>query len=315
MPSLLEIRALDAPLGAEVRGIDLCREIDSGAHAAIVAALHTHRLLLFRGEPRPDAALVAFARRFGRLVTLYDHETTVPGFREIVRVSNLEEDGRQIGLAGNQELPWHHDHSYLEQPARESFLEAVQVPDGGPATSFVDMAAALKSLPAPVRKRLPGLRCIHHVDERGYAGEQAEGVDALNRDRFAARRVRSVYDDATNTLAQERIAAQHAAHPVVVRHPDSGIAVLYVSPLATHEIVGLDPGDSEALLGELLARALRPEHIYTHSWARGDLVVFDTISTLHRRDAFDPSARRYMKQLSTQCEDRLPPATAADLAL
>jgi len=308
MASLLELRRLEAPFGAEVLGVDPRHEIDSGTHAAIVAALHAHRLLIFRGEPRPDVALVAFARRFGPLVTLYEHETTVPGFREIVRVSNLEEDGRPIGLAGSQELPWHHDHSYLEHPAKESFLEAVEVPDGGPATSFVDMAAGLRSLPTPLRKRLAGLRCVHHVDERGYVGAETE-----QRDRFAARRVRSVYDDSTNVLAQDRIAAQRATHPVAVRHPESGLAVLYVSPLATHEIVGLEEGESQALLGELFAHALRPEHIYTHSWSPGDLVVFDTISTLHRRDSFDPSARRFMKQLSTQCQDGLLPAAVGDL--
>ena len=306
-----EIRRLDAALGAEVRGADPREPLDAAAQRALAAALHAHRLLLFRGEPRPDAALVAFAERFGSVVTLYDHETTVPGFREIVRVSNLEQDGRPIGLAGNQELPWHHDHSYLERPAKESFLEAVEVPPArGPETCFVDMAAALAALPVELRRRIAGRRCVHHVDERGYSGGEPE-----TGDRFAARRVRSVYGDATNALAQQRIAAQRASHPMAVRHPESGVAALYVSPLATHAVEGLEPGESRDLLAELFLRALCPERIYTHTWQPGDLVVFDTIATLHRRDAFDPAARRFMKQLSTHCREPLAPADARDLGV
>jgi alpha-ketoglutarate-dependent taurine dioxygenase len=314
MPAAPEIRRLDAPFGAEVVGVELRGGVEREVWRALAAALHSHRLLLFRGEPRADADLVAFARRFGELVTLYAHETTVPGFREIVRVSNLEEAGRPIGLAGSQELPWHHDHSYLDRPAKESFLEAVEVPERGPETSFTDMAAALRALPASLRARLAGLRCVHHVDEREVAEELGGNGGADEAGRFAARRVRSVYGDATNALAQDRIAAERAVHPLVARHPDSGTPVLYASPLATHEVVGMDARESAELLAELFERALRPEHITTHAWSRGDLVVFDTISTLHRRDAFDPGGRRYMKQLSTRCADRLDPASAADLA-
>ena len=250
---------------------------------------------MFRGEPRPDGALVSFAQRFGSLVTLYEHETTVPGHPEIVRVSNIEEAGRPIGLAGDQEIPWHHDHPYLERPARESFLEAVELPADPPKTSFVDMVAALAALPTSLRDRIKGLRAVHHIDERADSDESEAG-------RLGVSGTTPDYADETNVLAQERIAAQRATHPLIVRHPESGRAALYVSPLATHQVVGLSEADAAAILGELFERAFRPEHIYAHEWSPGDLVVWDTIATLHGREGFAPTGRRLMKQMSTRCE-------------
>ena len=250
-----EIRPLDAAFGAEVSGVDPRLALDEDTHAAVRSALRRHRVLVFRGKvPRPDAALVSFARGFGPLVTLYEHETTVPGHPEIVRVSNIERGGRPIGLAGEQELPWHHDHSYLECPAKESFLEAVELPPEPPRTSFVDMVAALSALPARLRARIAGLRAVHHIDERAPNPGDAAGSQSVSG-------VTPDYADSTNVLAQQRIAAQRAVHPVVARHPDSGLEALYISPLATHAIVGLPDEDARALLAELFALAIRPERI------------------------------------------------------
>ena len=92
---------------------------------------------------------------------------------------------------------------------------------------------------------------------------------------------------------------------MIVRHPESGLAALYISPLATHEIVGLPHDEAAALLGELFERALRPGYIYSHEWSAGDLVIWDTITTLHSREAFAPSGCRLMKQMSTQCDQPL----------
>jgi alpha-ketoglutarate-dependent taurine dioxygenase len=60
-----------------------------------------------------------------------------------------------------------------------------------------------------------------------------------------------------------------------------------------------DEGD--ALLSELHEYSTRPEFVYHHEWELGDLVLFDTLGTLHKRDPWDASELRYMRQLSTVC--------------
>ena len=49
---------------------------------------------------------------------------------------------------------------------------------------------------------------------------------------------------------------------------------------------------SERLLDELWSYV--ETAVYRHRWALGDLVLWDNRTTMHRRDAFDPKARRVL---------------------
>ncbi|HEX7969110.1 MAG TPA: TauD/TfdA family dioxygenase, partial [Stellaceae bacterium] len=70
--------------------------------------------------------------------------------------------------------------------------------------------------------------------------------------------------------------------------------------------VGLPLGESEALLDELWAIATRDEFTWYNTWRVGDLVLWDNRCTMHRRDPFDPAARRIMHR--TQIKGTTRPA-------
>ena len=63
----------------------------------------------------------------------------------------------------------------------------------------------------------------------------------------------------------------------------------------------MERAESSALLKELHLHATQPDRVYGHDWEVGDLVMFDTLGTMHRRDSWDPTERRLMRQLSTAC--------------
>src|SRR6266480_7176011 len=52
--------------------------------------------------------------------------------------------------------------------------------------------------------------------------------------------------------------------------------------------------ESEALLDALWAHATQPRFAFCQRWQVGDLMIWDNRCTLHRRDPFDPNARRVM---------------------
>jgi taurine dioxygenase len=83
-------------------------------------------------------------------------------------------------------------------------------------------------------------------------------------------------------------------HPLVCIHPDTGRPGLYLGRRRNAYIEGLSLDESEALLDEVWAEATRTTLTWTHQWRVGDLVLWDNRSTMHRRDAFDPTARRVM---------------------
>jgi taurine dioxygenase len=59
-------------------------------------------------------------------------------------------------------------------------------------------------------------------------------------------------------------------------------------------IVGLEVADSEALLDALWAHATQQRLVMCHEWQVGDLLMWNNLAVLHRRDPFDPGSRRVM---------------------
>ena len=43
-----------------------------------------------------------------------------------------------MGYAGSGYLPWHTDYTFRERAAKETLLEAVELPDDGPRTHWVN---------------------------------------------------------------------------------------------------------------------------------------------------------------------------------
>ena len=63
----LAIKNLDAPLGAEISGIDLSRPVSSTEVAAIEGVWRERLVVVFHGQTLSDPQLIAFSRNFGEL--------------------------------------------------------------------------------------------------------------------------------------------------------------------------------------------------------------------------------------------------------
>ncbi|MDD3797581.1 MAG: TauD/TfdA family dioxygenase [Novosphingobium sp.] len=207
---------------------------------------------------------------------------------EIFHVGNLAgADGRAAGAGGAYNIDWHNDYSYVDRPGITTFLDAVELPKNPPHTYFLSQYNALETLPPETVENIRGMRAFHAISEYGKKSG-GKDTDRLQVD-IERDRERGV----------ERPAIPEADHPMVVLHPETGRECLYVDPAITQHAVGMPQEESDALLAELYAHATRPENVYAHDWELGDLVMFDTLGTLHKRDAWDPSERRHMRQMST----------------
>ncbi len=92
MPTL-DVRPIAGALGAEIRGIDLASELDSGTVAAIRRALLDHLVIFFHDQELPPERFLAFARRLGTPVE-YPLVKGIEGYPEIIRVAKLEDRRR-----------------------------------------------------------------------------------------------------------------------------------------------------------------------------------------------------------------------------
>jgi taurine dioxygenase len=272
-----------AALGAEVRVGDL-RTLDDAGFAHALEAWHAHSVVLFRDQALSDQDLIAFSRRFGDLDWAPIQENGrrfVEGMPEIYIVSNVKVNGEAIGSLGDGEAVWHTDMSYLEVPPKASMLYALEIPPRGGNTSFCSMYSIYEALPATLKARIEGLK-IKHDGTYNSGGYVREGV----------------------TPTDDPRTAPGSLHPLVCTHPDTGRRMLYLGRRRNAYLAGLDLEASEALLDELWSYVAQPEFAFEHVWRVGDLVLWDNRCTMHRRDAFDPNARRIMHRTQVKGETR-----------
>jgi taurine dioxygenase len=281
MAHRLALSPTGAPLGAEVSGVDL-RSIDADDFAAIYRAWLDHQVLLVRHQQLSDGDLIAFSRRFGDLDLAPVQENgrrSVEGHPEIYIVSNVVENGVAIGSLGSGEAVWHTDMSYLANPPKASALYALEVPEAGGDTMFCTMHGAWEALPAPLQQRIEDLQ-VKHDGTYNSGGYVRAGVTPTDDPRTAP-----------GTL-----------HPLVRVHPETARRGLYLGRRRNAYIDGLPLEESDALLDEIWRHATDDRLTWRHHWRPGDLVLWDNRCTMHRRDAFDPGARRVMHR--TQIRSR-----------
>ena len=270
-------------LGAEIRGVDL-RRLGDNAFAAIQQAWLDNLVLLFRGQQLTDAELVAFSRRFGELDLAPVQESGrrfVEGIPELYIVSNVLKNGEPIGSLGNGEAVWHTDMSYLPDPPMASMLYALETPATGGNTAFVNMYAVYEALPADLKRRIAGLK-VKHDGTYNSGGYVRQGV----------------------TPTDDPRTSPGVFHPLVCTHPETGRRMLYLGRRRNAYIEHFDLAESEALLDTLWSYTDRPQFAWQTVWQVGDLVLWDNRCTMHRRDPFDPAARRVMHRTQIKAQAR-----------
>ena len=124
---------LKPTIGVEVHGIDISQPVSDDAIREINDALCDNGILLFRDQDITPEQHIAFSERFGRLEPHIANQFNLPGHPDIFIVSNIVEDGRNIGASGGARH-WHFDYSYREFPSLGSLFYCLECPPEGGET-------------------------------------------------------------------------------------------------------------------------------------------------------------------------------------
>jgi taurine dioxygenase len=284
---VVEIIPAGARLGAEVRGINVGKPVSAEESNVLRDALAEHLVLLFRNQSISVEDQIAFAQAFGELGAIAD---TLLGMGKrsyqpdeipecVSVISNIRVDGKSIGSLGDGECLWHTDSCFAETPPSASLLYSVEIPPAGGNTAFLDMVDALETLPPDLRARIDGKR-IRHSQVYDSTGAKRAGFDEVS------------------DIAQ----APGPEHPIIRTIPETGRQCLYLGRRLSAYVVGLPVDESEALLDALWAHTVQAPRIWSHRWARGDMLVWDNRLTMHHRDPFDPNARRRLHKVQVAGE-------------
>jgi taurine dioxygenase len=277
----LRITPLSSVLGARVEGISLASDLDDRALAALRAALLEHLVLVLPGQQLDAEQQHRFASRLGRPEP---HPVTrfLGGEQTIVRIDNeliappdptAPPHLDHLGAHG----AWHTDYTFHREIPTFATLRAELVPPVGGDTLWASTVAAFEALSPTLQRWLGDLHAVHwHGPHfaRNF-GIEKEGPEAVAR--FEA-------------------AFPPVEHPVVITHPETRRRALFVNPSYTVKLVGLEPGESEALLGFLFRHLTQPRFHLRHHWSPDDLVVWDERATLHLAPTdFHPHRRRLIR--------------------
>ena len=281
----ISVRNLDASLGAEVGGIDLSRSLARHDIATIEDAWRERLVVVFHGQDLSDPQLIAFSRYFGELDPPGPNPYGEPFLKqhpELNVISNVVENGKPIGNLGDGEAVWHADMTYVDVPPKAAMLHSLEVPPSGGNTYFANMFAAYETLPADLKQAAAGKIAVHDASTNS-AGLLRKGYKQVTD-------VRDVVG---------------ARHPLVRTEPKSSRKALFLGRRPNSYVVGLSVPESEALLDALWAHATQPRFAMCHEWQVGDVLMWNNLSVLHRRDPFDPKARRIMHRSQIKGSERI----------
>jgi taurine dioxygenase len=284
---VISIRNLDATLGAEIDGIDVSKPLPQADIDAIEAAWRERLVVVFHGQSLSDPQLIAFSRNFGELDPPGPNpygELFNKAYPELNVISNVVENGKPIGNLGDGEAVWHADMTYVDLPPKAAVLHALEVPppEAGGNTYFANMFEAYETLPADMKKAADGRIAVHDAS-RNSAGVLRKGYKEIT--------------DVRETPG--------AHHPLVRTDPKSGRKALFLGRRPSAYVLDLEVAESEALLDALWAHATQPRFVMCHRWKVGDLVMWNNLSVLHRRDPFDPKTRRVMHRSQIKGNERI----------
>ncbi len=272
------VENIAGPIGARIHGVKggPDGQVTANDLDLIVDAIRRRSVVVIKDQDGlSDDQLVTFVRQFcdvpgaGRLAVYHDPSQLFASRPEILYVTNAKSaDGRAMGIGGNAEMTWHCNLSY--QPYSSVFvnLSAVELPpSGGGNTHYIDLYAAYERLPAELKERLQGLST-----HRG---------------------IPSTYP--TNASPADAVELPQTVAPLLRVSPVTGRTSLFdVGLLTLIGVPGMPEDEGRALMEDLYTRTVR-ESDYVHVWEQGDMVMWDNIGLLHRRDPFDADERRLMR--------------------
>lgn len=260
----LDIRPLSGHCGADIHGLDLNR-LDGEGASALAAALYRYGVVACRDQDLTPDAHIALAERFGEIV-VNRFFTPVDTHPRIAEVRTKPDQTRVIGGT------WHSDHSYDAAPAKISILAARELPPYGGDTLFASQVAAAAALSPGLRATLEGLDAWH-TDET-FAGSKV--VKGFGEEAFKGA----------------------TAHPVLIRHPETGAQALFVNTDFTTHFVGWTEAESAPLLQYLYGFCTQPIFACRVRWQPGTVVLWDNRLVQHYATADYAGHARLMHRIT-----------------
>lgn len=244
-----------------VEGVNL-KSITKNELINIKKLISFYGLLIFKNQSMSDEDLVSFGKLLGNgeLEQPARNLSLSSDRRYVAWLTNLTDvNNKSLGFSDNKTDYWHSDQEFRIKPASLSILYCEKINCSGGETSFA--STNIKDVNIPNEK-----------------------IEFL-RSCWSTRRPASSHDN---------VPAIKVAHPVILSS-ESG-DYIYISDNTIDIIFNKNVlKDSYDIKKAVIREVTSPEKIYSHSWSKGDLLLYDNVKLVHRREEF--SGERFIKAL------------------
>lgn len=256
---MLKTSPIQGSFGIRVEGLDLSEPLETDPLKELFDLFHEHQVMVIPGQSLTPEQFLVFGSNFGRPHPHVIQRARMKGYPALMTITNKMKDGSEPKQGAAH---WHTDQSYEEDPASATILYSIEAPETGGETLFADMFQAYDDLPDEMKSRIEGLRA-KHVYGKGVAARKDD------------------HEPGALGSQEEKDSIPMIDHLLARPHPVTGRTALY-SPAGTSQgIVGMEEDEAAELLNELADHALQPKYVYKHRYAVGDVVGWDTSSTMH----------------------------------
>lgn len=260
------VRELSPLGGIEVEGLDLAKPRSLSEDKELGRLYDIHGLIVFRDQKLTKQQLLDATYPFGGPmidVPAIVPDPEVPG---ITIISTRGPNGDVLPPDPNTligDLDWHTDQGYVPVPNRGKYLYALEVPEEGGMTGFIDGQATYKALSGAMQRQIENFHVIQDWNraEEYLARNRAyriEGEKAMTYNKFPP-----------------------VVYPMVMRHPHTGEKILNVPPMWSAGIVEMPGEAGMALIEELVEHITQPKFQYWHRYRVGDALIWDNWRSIH----------------------------------
>lgn len=188
-----------------------------------------------------------------------------PGVSACIELSNCASTPE---AERNKAVEWHQDDIHLPVPASFTMLYCLEAPRNPPATRFADLRRALQDLDAATRGNLRSLT-VRHDPLGGVVASEGE----------------------TRGRTGHQPTADMVVHPLVLRHPGTGLHQLFAVAGTAAGIPEKPDAEGHQLLRALKKHAIGASYLTDVYLTAGAFLIWDNLAVLHTATSLPYSDR------------------------
>ena len=239
------------------------QEVKENEILEIKKLLDKYGVLFFKNQSLSPEQYINFSSNFG-VPAKYPMLKPHNDFKDIYVIERKKTDtGKSFG-----EGP-HTDSSYLANPPRFTFLQAIDVPEEGKGnTLFYNQFLAYEALPKEIKQKIENLKGVFS-----------------SQGKIAQTRKLRMADHGTS--GTKEIKSEHKLVQSI-----NGRKTIYCSPGHVVGIVDLN-NEQDELINFLSSHQIKENFSYSFSWTKGDIALWSNRSMLHAATAFSGNRKMY----------------------